>query len=458
MTYKRKNSPVPDPIVAEARRREALKRGDGETQPATASDAMPARTRAVPQPTPRPAETSKMKELSLSQRRTRRHVTALSVPSQADPGEAGSAISMIRASNLVPERLEYVWNGRIARGKLTIVAGDPGLGKSLLAARLAATVSQGSAWTPDEEQALKGSVIMVTAEDGLQDTVRPRLEAAGADLDAVHLLSGLNLTQDQDALEQEIRRLPDARLMIIDPITSCLGRTNINGAADVRAIMTSLSCFAARTGIAIVAITHLNKNGSGRAMARTVGSHAFVAVARAAYVFTKDPDDLGRLLLLPLKNNLGADKQGSAFRIEEVAISIGTAPCLVPDPEPVMVTADEALTMPRTAPGGQSILEQAKEFLCEFLAAGPVAARAVHAAATAAAIKEISLQRAKKALGVQSSKSAMDGGWQWMLPAETKMINSSEDDQHAPMSTFGADDHLRSANLAETMPSRGDHP
>ncbi|KFG71072.1 hypothetical protein JH26_00320 [Microvirga sp. BSC39] len=364
---------------------------------------------------------------------------------------------MIRASELVPERLEYVWNGRIARGKLTIVAGDPGLGKSLLAARLAAIVSRGSAWTPDEEQAVKGSVIMVTTEDDLQDTVRPRLEAAGADLDAVHLLAGLDLTQDQDALEQEIRRLADVRLMIIDPITSCLGRTNINGAADVRAIMTSLSRFAARTGTAIVAITHLNKNGSGRAMARTVGSHAFVAVARAAYVLTKDPDDPGRRLLLPFKNNLGADNQSCAFRIEEVALGVGTAPRLVPDPEPVIITADEALTNPRTNPSGQSALEQAKEFLREFLSAGPRAALAVQAAAATVGIRGISLQRAKKALGIQSSKSAMDGGWQWMLPADTKMINCSEDDQHNPMSTFDADDHLRSAALVETTSSRGDH-
>lgn len=338
-----------------------------------------------------------------------------------------------------------------------MVAGDPGLGKSLLAARMAAIVSQGFASAPDEEQALKGSVIIVITEDGLQDTVRPRLEAAGANLDAVHLLSDLDLTQDQDALEQEIRRLPDTRLMIIEPITNCLGRTNINGTTDVRAVVNPLSRLAARTGVAIVAIMHLNKNGAGRAMARTVGTHAFMAVARAAYVLTKDPDDPDRRLLLPLKNNLGADNQGSAFWIEEVAISIGAAPRLVPDPEPVIITADEALIAPRGESGSRSSLDNAKEFLGAFLGAEPRAALADKAAATAAAISGISLQRAKKALGIQSSKSAMDGGWQWMLPLDPKMINCREDDQVDPMSTFGADEHLRSADPDKTIPSRGDH-
>lgn len=423
MTSKLKKQRVPDPIVAEARRREALKRRDVDTDPATASGALPARARVVPQPTPDLAGTGKMKEPVSRQGRVSRDATAVSAPSQSHLGKAGSEVSMIRASELVPESLEYIWNGRIARGKITMIAGDPGLGKSLLAARLAAVVSQGSTWAPDEEQAVKGSVIMATSEDGLQDTIRPRLEAAGANLEAVHLLSDLDLTQSQDALEQEIRRLSDTRLMIIDPITSCLGRTNINGNIDVRAVVTPLSRLAARTGVAIVAITHLNKNGSGRAMARTVGSHAFVAVARAAYVLTTDPDDPGRRLLLPFKNNLGADDQSSAFRIEEVPIGFGTAPRLVPDPEPVIITADEALTIPRTSPSSQSALEQAKEFLGEFLSAGPRAASAVQAAAATVGIRGISLQRAKKALGIQYSKSAMDGGWQWMPPADTKMIN-----------------------------------
>ncbi len=453
MTSNLKKPPVPDPIVAEARQRDAIKLAGRDIQLAQATTSPLARARAVPRkPTPRIDETShKIDEHDLLQRHPGRHVTALSMPTQSNPGEAGSELSIIRASDLVSERLEYIWDGRIARGKLTIVAGDPGLGKSLLAAHIAAIVSQGSAWAPDDGQALKGSVIMVTTEDGLQDTIRPRLEAAGANLEAVHLLQDLDLTRNQDALEQEIKRLPDARLMIIDPITSCLGRTNINGTADVRAIITPLSRLAARTGIAVIAITHLNKNGSGRAVARTTGSHAFVAVARAVYVLTKDPDDPGRRLLLPLKNNLGADDRGTAFRIKEVPISVGTAPCLIPDAEPVTITADEALAAPRGNSGSPSSLDQAKEFLRELLAAGPVTALAVKAAAAAEAISGISLQRAKKALGVQSSKSAMDGGWQWTLPSNTKMINRGEDDQCDQMITFDVGDHLRLTNPDEAI-------
>jgi hypothetical protein len=182
-----------------------------------------------------------------------------------------------------------------------------------------------------------------------------------------------------------------------------------------------------------------------------------VAVARAAYVLTKDPDDPGRRLLLPLKNNLGADHQGSGFRIEEVPIGMGTAPRLVPDAEPVIITADEALTVPRTSPNNQSALAQAEAFLREFLATGPKAALAVHAAAAAAAISGISLQRAKKDLYIQSAKTGMEGGWQWMLPADTKMINRTEDDHCDPMIIFNADDQLHAANPDETIANRGDH-
>lgn len=355
-------------------------------------------------------------------------------------------VPMIRASDLVAEPLEFIWNGRIARGKLTMLAGDPGLGKSLLAAYMAAVVSQGGNWSSGGGQAPRGSVIMVTPEDGLQDTVRPRLEAAGADLDTVHLLPDLDLVQDLEGLEQSVNGIPNVKLVIIDPITSCLGTVNLNGTSQVRRVLEPLSRFAARAGIAVVCITHLNKSRSGRAMARMTGSHAFVAVARSAFILCKDKHDPARRLLLPVKNNLGADEQSLGFRVEETPVGKGAAPRLVFDSDPVTVTADEALNGSRDDQNSLSAIATAKEFLLDYLAAGPAPARDVQAAANAELITPMSLRRAKESLGVVSKKSNMSGQWQWQLPLNAKMINSAEDAHSNHMSTFAQDDHLRETN------------
>jgi hypothetical protein len=381
-----------------------------------------------------------------SQDRVEHATGAAPVSMQVASDVNAPVVPMIRASDLVPEPLEFIWNGRIARGKLTVLAGDPGLGKSLLAAYMAAVVSQGGSWGPGGDQAPRGSVIMVTTEDGLQDTLRPRLEAAGADLEAVHLLSDLDLTRDLEALERSVNRVPNVRLVIIDPITSCLGGVNLNGTSQVRRVLEPLSRFAVRTGTAVVCITHLNKSKSRQAIARMTGSHAFVAVARSAFLLWKDAHDPGRRLFLPMKNNLGAEVQGLGFRVEEVPAGRGAAPRLVFDSDPVTITADEALNASHGERNNPSAIADAMEFLRDYLAAGPVSARDVEATAKAELIAPISLRRAKKSLGVVSSKSSMTGQWHWMLPSNTKMISPTEDDHSDYMSTFTEDDHLRETN------------
>ncbi len=391
------------------------------------------------------AETpSTASDMTRGAERSCRGIVHTAVASMAtDPDIEAPEIPMIRAADLVPETLAYIWKGRIACGKLTMVVGEPGLGKSLLAAHLAATVSQGAAWASGENPAPRGSVILVTTEDDLNDTVRPRLEAAGADLNAVHLRSDLDLTRDFEAFERRVSRIPDVRLIIIDPITSCCGRANLNGTAEVRAVLSPLTRFAARTGTAVVFITHPNKKSSGRALNRASGSHAFVAVARSAFSLSEDKNDPGRRLLLPIKNNLGVAGQGVAFRIEEVAIGIGAAPRLVFDSEPVTITADEALNGSYHDSSRRSAVDEAKEFLLDFLAADAVPVPDVQAAARAAGITLASLRRAKDALGIKPKKSGMEGKWLWMLPPSAKMINPAEGAQVEQMSTFAEDEHLR---------------
>ncbi|MEE1611891.1 AAA family ATPase [Microvirga sp. CF3016] len=374
-------------------------------------------------------------------------------------------ISTIRAADVNQQRVSWLWPDRIPLGKLTIIVGDPGLGKSLLGAYLAATVSQGALWPITEDPAPKGSVLLVSTEDDIADTIVPRLHAAGAETQAVHLCQGtehgsgrcsLDLTRDIEALEQVAADLSDLKLIVIDPITACLGRANQNTAGAVRAVMTRLAEFAARTGVAVVVISHLNKSASRSAMMRATGSLAFVAVARAAFLVTKDPVDSDRRLLLPIKSNLSADRQGLSFRVESAGVGSGTAPHLVFDDEPVAISADVALNETRSIREARSALDEAKDFLLECLADGAMPALEVKAAAQGMGISSASLRRAKEELGITPKKSGMAGEWRWMLPEHPKALTTAEDAHSDTMSTFVTDEHLRLGHDARASQGRAD--
>jgi hypothetical protein len=374
-------------------------------------------------------------------------------------------ISTIRAADVNQQPVSWLWPDRIPLGKLTIIVGDPGLGKSLLGDYLAATVSQGAPWPITAAPAPKGSVLLVSTEDDIADTIVPRLHAAGTEMRAVHLCQGmehgggrcsLDLTRDIEALEQAATDLGDLKLIVIDPITACLGRANQNTAGAIRAVMTRLAEFAARTGVAVVVISHLNKSASRSAMMRATGSLAFVAVARAAFLVTKDPINSDQRLFLPIKSNLSADRQGLSFRVESVSIGTGTAPRLVFGNEPVAIAADEALNETSSIREARSALEEAKDFLLEHLTDEARPASDVQAAAQAIGISSASLRRARKELGITPKKSGMTGGWQWVLLEHPKALKLAEDAHSNAVSTFGADEHLRLGHDARAPQGRAD--
>ncbi len=196
----------------------------------------------------------------------------------------GALPSIICASDVEPEEVQWLWPGRIALGKLTLIAGDPGLGKSFLTCDIAARVSQGLSW-PDKSPALPtpAEVLFLSAEDGLEDTIRPRLDASGADCARVHFLKGVSvpkvvhgvgeaedrkirmfgLHQDLEVLEKALEMLQNCKLVIIDPISAYMGDTDSHKNSDVRSILGPLSDLATKYGVAVVAVSHLNKNASG---------------------------------------------------------------------------------------------------------------------------------------------------------------------------------------------------
>lgn len=353
----------------------------------------------------------------------------------------------------------WLWPGRVARGKLTIIAGEPGLGKSQITASIAAVVTQGGRWPVDRQQCKPGRMLFLTAEDDPADTLRPRLEAAGADLSRVHIVDGVtvgyagdgrrtdrtfSLQADIQALGLKLADLGNVVAVVIDPITAYLGDTDSHKNADVRALLAPLSELAARHDTAIIAVSHLTKAVGAKALMRVTGSLAFVAAARAAYLVTTDPHDKTRRLFLPMKNNLGPDATGLAFHIEGVTISSRAGPLETSRvswrSEPVPMTADEAMQA-ESASKSASALDLASDWLRETLASGPVAATDIFDRAKAEGIAKKTVQRASRALGVRKLKEGMAGGWEWSLPP--KVAKAAEDAQVSSVATFEETGHLR---------------
>jgi hypothetical protein len=232
---------------------------------------------------------------------------------------------LVRLADVAPARLAWLWPGRVALGKLTLVEGDPGLGKSLLALDLAARVTRGLPM-PDGSAGLGGpaGVVLLLAEDDLADTVRPRLDAAGADPARVVALATAGdpvdperppTTLDVGALRHAIRAV-DARLVVVDPLAAFLpARTDAHTDADVRRALAPLARLAAEERVAVLAIRHLNKNPHAPALYRGGGSIAFLAAARSALLVARHPDAAAQRVVAVLKSNLAEPAEALAFSI-----------------------------------------------------------------------------------------------------------------------------------------------
>lgn len=344
----------------------------------------------------------------------------------ADAGKrAGPRPIVKRMSDVDPEPISWLWPGRIALGKLTLLAGDPGLGKSLVSIALATHVSRGSDWPVGRTLCPQGDVLMLSAEDDPGDTIRPRLDAAGADPGRVHILTAIeehadgelrrriiSLRRDLASLKKALDDLPECKLVIVDPITAYLDGADSHNNAEVRGLFAPLADLAARCHVAVVAVTHLNKSGQGNAMYRTTGSLAFVAAARAVFLVTKDKDDRARRLVLPSKNNLAADSSGVAYGIIEAQ---NGAPTLAWEPDPVEITADEALDNANQDHGDAR--DEAREWLKDTLKDGAFDGKTLKDMARDAGIAERTLYRASKELGVKTESQGFGKARLWAMPA-----------------------------------------
>ena len=313
-------------------------------------------------------------------------------------------LKMIRMSEVQSQEIEWLWYPLIPYGKLTIIQGDPGDGKTTMVLNLAAKLSKGEALDENMKVTEPVNVIYQTAEDGLADTVKPRLELAGADCERIIVIdeSDKSLSMVDERLEQAIVRT-GARLLILDPIQAYLGGgMDMNRANEARDMTKKLGALAEKTKCAIILIGHMNKASGNKAAYRGMGSIDFFAVARSVLLVGRVEGESNTRAVVQIKNNLAAFGHPKAFALSEDGFK------WLGDYE---ITVDEVL-------GGitpkANKMEQAKQMLRELAETqSAVLSNEIFDRANELGISKRTLENAKKELGVQTRK--INNAWYWEL-------------------------------------------
>lgn len=311
-----------------------------------------------------------------------------------------------KLSEVELQEVDWLWYPYIPFGKLSIIQGDPGEGKTTLALRLAAACSTGQA-LPGTEIAEPFNVIYQTAEDGLGDTIKPRLMEAGANQDRV-----LNIAEDVNSLTLLDERIEaaivqtSAKLMILDPIQGYLGgKVDMNRANEIRTVLKNVAAVAERTGCAIVLVGHLNKATGANSAYRGLGSIDFRAAARSVLL-------VGRMKKEPNVRVIVHDKSSLAPEGKSIAFSLGDENGFRWLDGYNDITADELLcgfsVETKTAAAEQLILDMLSD-------GEPVLCKTIQAAAKAKGISKRTLDDAKKNIGsIHTDKPGKH--WTWQIP------------------------------------------
>jgi hypothetical protein len=352
-----------------------------------------------------------------------------------------SNIIFIKACDIKPLPIDWLWDQHFARGKCSMIVGDPGLGKSQLTAFIAAILTQGGIWPDKTSYNQTGGIAILSAEDDPACTIVPRLIAAGADLNKVRIIEAVkkldsdgqqrlkqfDLVADIHELDKMLTEAGNILAVIIDPISAYLDNINSHNNSDVRFALAPLFKLADKHNVAIICVSHLNKMSNGNAISRVSGSVAFTAASRAAFLVAKDKTDDNKRLFLQLKNNLGNCKHGFAFEIEPYTLNndILTSRIKWLD-EIVNISADEAInsSFSSSAFDNNSSLKEAKEFLQNLLLHQKVPQQDIKKKAEESGYSWRTIERAKKELNVKSKK--VKTTWYWYLLSE-----ESQDSQTA---------------------------
>ena len=369
-------------------------------------------------------------------------------PEESTAPAIGPAV-IVRMADVQPEDVEWLWSDRIPVGRLTMLIGDPGVGKSFVTLAVATAVTLGLPLPGDNVSREPTGVLLLTAEDGLADTVRPRLDAMGADLERVEALTAVRDLQGTERWPSLAEHLPVLDgvlsrgrfgLVIIDPLNAFLG-SGVDAFRDneVRGLLGPLAQLAERHVVAVLCVSHLTKSRRDHALYRAQGSIAFGAAARCVMLAGQDPDS-GERGLVVVKNNLAPIAAAIGYEIREGGFSwtgessLTTGHLLAADAEP----------------GASGALGEAEGFLREVLVEGPVPAKRVQTEARASGISQATLRRAKKRLGVKVQREGVagkrgGGEWEWALgdlDAQSDSLSILKSSVSEADSEGVADEHL----------------
>jgi hypothetical protein len=380
---------------------------------------------------------------------TKENVLALPLLPQEIKAEQG--VILLKASELKPKPINWIWDGWIAGGKFHLLGGVAGTGKTTISLALASSITNGGRF-PDNTRSPSGNVVVWTGEDDISDTLTPRLMAMGANLDKVHFVQGVigedgeqpfNPSTDMLILQQAIAKVGDVKLLIIDPIVSVVkGDSHKN--AEVRKDLAPLIQMAESMGFAIIGITHFSKGTSGKEpIERITGSLAFGAVARIVLVASKSKSDDSEdvRIFLRAKSNIGADNGGFEYSLEQAVTEGGIETSRVLWGDAIEGSARELLVDAEDDSDGGSMAE-CMQFLNSILSNGEMPATEVKKDCIGAGHSNSTMNRAKKKLGIEAKKIGIGRGssWVWEMP---KVFNNYKDTHTQNLRTFGEVENLR---------------
>ncbi len=326
----------------------------------------------------------------------------------------------LQLQEVEPRPVEWLWPGTIPVGKVTVLAGDPGRGKSLITLDIAARVSRGRPWpTTASCNDAPGEVLLFSAEDDAADTIRPRLDASEADSSRIYIATsaggrffprGFELPRNLSELRTLAMQFRSLRLLVLDPLSAFLGCGYASN-QGLRSLVAQMQDMAEEHRFAVIFVTHLTKSPAASPIYRAMGSVGMVAAARAVHVCWPDEETPGRCLFVPLKSNLAQALKAYAYSIQKHPVL--DAPVVAWEDEPVplaLLSTSTANPIPRVedarcASWMQAILEE-----------GPLAVSDVHRAARSAGFSRTTLRRAKKSLNVNSHPIGKGGEWEMSLP------------------------------------------
>lgn len=338
--------------------------------------------------------------------------------------------TLVRLSEVEPEEIQWLWPGYLAAGKLHVIDGDPNLGKSTMMNDLAARVTTGARWPDGQPGCPPAGVVMMSAEDGLHDTIRPRLDAAGADTTRVFALTGISEHDPSSgeqwerlpSLPRDSHRIRDAvedtgaSLVIVDPFMQYLG-PDINPYRDseVRRALAPLMRMAEQLRVAVVLVRHWTKAGGPNAIYRGGGSIGIIGAARLGFAVARDPRDQDRVILAATKVNITATPPSLAFRLAD-APDHGCAR-IEWNPEPIPYTAAQLLAAADELPDSRRDHNDTEIWLRTFLrdcgGAAPLAD--VRSAARAEGISDRTLRRVRLQAGIHTIRSGFPATARWAL-------------------------------------------